>query len=179
MRTTWIIDGAYIFNYGKARPVDYLKLKNELARLNGGPIQQCFYLNAVQDPPTDAQTAFHNWLKSAPPRGPKFRVQLYPLKEQGVTCPSCGHGHVRQVQKGVDVGIATLLVKLAAQDAFDRVILATGDGDFEDAISFIKDMHKQVWLLGSANNLSPDLQSYADEVIWLEDLGEVIDKLVV
>lgn len=178
MRTTWIIDGAYIFNYGKARPVDYLKLKNELARLNGGPIQQCFYLNAVQDPPTDAQIAFHNWLKSAPPRGPKFRVQLYPLKEQGVTCPSCGHGHVRQVQKGVDVGIATLLVKLAAQDAFDRVILATGDGDFEDAISFIKDMHKQVWLLGSANNLSPDLQSYADEVIWLEDLGEVIDKQV-
>ena len=38
MKTVWIIDGAYLFNFGKASPFDYLKLKNEMVRLNGGPL---------------------------------------------------------------------------------------------------------------------------------------------
>ena len=27
MKTVWIVDGAYLFNYGRNRPFDYLKLK--------------------------------------------------------------------------------------------------------------------------------------------------------
>jgi uncharacterized LabA/DUF88 family protein len=177
MKTVWIIDGAYLFSYGKSHPFDYLKLKNELVRLNGGPIYESYFLNSSQDPAAEAQNAFHSWLKSAPPRGPKIRVQLYSLKNFHVTCPSCNLQVDRQVQKGVDVGIATLIVKLAAQNAYDRIILAAGDGDFEDAISYVKsELHKQVWMCGSQSNLSTDLQSYADNVVWLEELGAAIEK---
>ena len=177
MRTVWIIDGAYLFNYSKSRPFDYLKLKEELVRIGGHPIHESYYLNSTRDPFADAQSAFHNWLKSAPPRGPKIRVQLYPLKELHQRCPQCKHEFDREIQKGVDVGIATLMIKLAAQGIYDRLILSAGDGDFEDAISYVKsDLHKEIWFCGSQANLSTDLQSYADHVVWLEDLAPGIDR---
>ena len=177
MKTVWINDGAYLFNHGRTRPVDYLNLKTELELLNGGTIHEAYYLNSTRDPATEAQNAFHTWLKSAPPRGPKIRVQLYRLKDLHITCKHCGTEFVREVQKGVDVGIATLIVKMAAQGGYDRLILSAGDGDFEDAISYVKSERlKEVWVCGSQDNLSPDLQSYADNVIWLEDLHPAIDK---
>ncbi|MFN7678567.1 MAG: NYN domain-containing protein [Cyanobacteriota bacterium] len=177
LKTVWIIDGAYLFNHGRSRPFDYLKLKSELVRLNGGPIHESYYLNSTRDPATDAQNAFHTWLKSAPPRGPKIRVKLYRLKDFHVNCPKCGAEFNREVQKGVDVGIATLMMKMAAQGVYDRLILSAGDGDFEDAISYIKSERlKEVWVCGGQDSLSTDLQSYSDNVIWLEDLHPAIDK---
>jgi len=99
------------------------------------------------------------------------------LKDLHITCQHCGTDSVREVQKGVDVGIATLIVKMAAQGVYDRLLLCAGDGDFEDAISYVKsELHKEVWICGSQDNLSTDLQSYADNVIWLEDLHPAIDK---
>ncbi len=88
MKTVWIVDGAYLFNYGKTRPngIDYLKLKNELVKGNGGQIYEGYYLNSTQDPATDAQNAFHTWMERARPKGPKMRVQLYKLKDMHCTC---------------------------------------------------------------------------------------------
>ncbi len=179
MKTVWIADAGYLFNFGRGRPdgIDYLKLRNELERANGGPLYEAYYLNSVPEPVSDAQNSFHAWIKSAPPRGPKMRVQIYGLKELRSTCPSCGTQFARQVQKGVDVGIATLIIKLASQNVYDRLILSAGDGDFEDAIAYIKsDLHKEFWLNGAAATLSTDLQSYSDRVLWLDDMVPAIDK---
>ncbi len=177
MKTVWIVDGAYLFNFGKSFAFDYLKLKNEMVRLNGGPIYESYYLNSTQEPGNTGQDSFHAWLKSAAPKGPKFRVQLYRLKDLHNNCPNCKHGFDRQVQKGVDVGIATLIIKLAAQNVYDRLILSAGDGDFEDAISYVKsELHKEVWISGSQANLSTDLQSYSDNVLWLEDMWPAIAR---
>ncbi|QEI04765.1 NYN domain-containing protein [Pigmentiphaga aceris] len=179
MKTVWIADAAYLFNYGKSRPggIDYLKLKNELERANGEPIHEAYYLNSISEPLNDAQNSFHSWIKSAAPKGPKMRVQLYKLKDLHNKCPACSHQFDRPVQKGVDVGIATLIIKLAVQNVYDRLILSAGDGDFEDAISYIKsDLHKQFWLNGATTTLSTDLQSYSDRVLWLDDMTPAIDK---
>ncbi len=179
MKTVWIVDGAYLFNFGKSRShgIDYLKLKNELVRLNDGAIYESYFLNSLTGPATDAQNAFHAWIKSAPPTGPKMRVQLYKVKDLHNKCPSCGHQYDRPVQKGVDVGIATLIIKLAAQNVYDRLILSAGDGDFEDAISYIKsDLHKEFWVNGAQATLSTDLQSYADNVLWLDEMAGAIEK---
>jgi uncharacterized LabA/DUF88 family protein len=174
MKTVWVVDAAYLFNFGKTRAngIDYLKLKNAIVKANGGPIFESYYLNSTQDPATDAQNAFHTWIKSAPPKGP-----IYKLKDLHSRCPACGHQFDRQVQKGVDVAIATLIIKLAAQDVYERLILSAGDGDFEDAISYVKsELHKEVWVHGAQANLSTDLQSYSDNVLWLDDMVPAIDK---
>ena len=155
------------YNHGR---FDYLKLKQFLERLIGDEFVEAYYLNAVTDDANKAQDSFHTWLKSAPPRGPKLRVQLYGLKHLTTTCQECGHVIERPVQKGVDVGIATLALKLAMQDKYDRFVLAAGDGDFEDAIRYIVDEQaKEFVLVGFGPSLSTDLQSYARQVVFLED----------
>lgn len=177
MKTVWIVDGGYLFDYARTRPFDYLKLKNAIVRQNGGPLYESYFLNSVPESAGEGLHGFTSWLKSAPPGGPQMRVQLYRLKNIHTRCPSCSHAFDRQVQKGVDVGIATLMIKLAVQNVYDRLILSAGDGDFEDAISYVKsDLHKQVWINGAQANLSTDLQSYADRVLWLDDMAAEIGR---
>ncbi|MDY0134087.1 MAG: NYN domain-containing protein [Atribacterota bacterium] len=172
MKTVWIVDGAYLFNQAKGnKHIDYVKLKNELEILNEGRIYESYFLNSSPVNPNQGQSNFNNWLKSAPPNGPQMRVQIYPLKESSCKCRACGEISKKYVQKGVDVGIAVLILTLAMKDSYDRLILSAGDGDFEDAISHVKtNMGKEVWVNGGKAGLSVDLQSYADKVIWLEDL---------
>jgi nijmegen breakage syndrome protein 1 len=175
-RTIWIADAAYLM---KAAPdkFDYMKLKQELEQINNAQIDDSFYLNSTYPNGSEQQESFHAWLKSAPPKGPKMRVKLYTMKTMRARCPDCGCEFDREVQKGVDVGIATLIVKLAAQNRYSRLILSAGDGDFEDAIAFAKEnMHKEIWIAGFDGTISADLQSYSDRVIWLENAWEKIKK---
>jgi uncharacterized LabA/DUF88 family protein len=77
----------------------------------------------------------------------------------------------------VDVGIATLILKLATQQRYDRLMLAAGDGDFEDSIDYVKsELHKEVWICGYEGSISADLQSYADKVVWLNECWETIKR---
>ena len=176
MKTVWIVDGAYLMK-GAPGKFEYAKLKSELERINGTPFVESFYLNSTPNPATDAQDAFHTWIKTAPPKGPKMRVQLFKLKDMHCECPSCHNNFDRQVQKGVDVAIATLLIKFAVQKKYDRVILSTGDGDFEAAVEYVKDeFHKEFWLAGFNWSISADLQSYADNIIWADSFWASIQK---
>jgi len=175
-KTIWIVDAAYMFSAAQGK-VDYVKLKAELEKLNGGAFYESYYLNSAQESPTEAEQSFHTWLKLAPPQGPQMRVQLYTLKHLHMKCPQCATQFDRHVQKGVDVGIATLMIKLATQNLYDRLLLLTGDGDFEDAISYVKsDLHKEVWLSGFTNTVSADLQSYADKVLWIDSFWKKVEK---
>jgi uncharacterized LabA/DUF88 family protein len=176
--TIWILDAAYVFNFSRGHgQIDYMKMKKEIELLNGGPIYETYFLNSAPEKTSPAQTKFINWLKSAPPMGPKMRVQIYPMKEITCRCRNCGEESSRKVQKGVDVGIATLALTLGSKGIYDRLILTAGDGDFEDAIAHVKsELRKEVWLNGSQTSLSTDLQSYADRVIWLETMLNKIRK---
>ena len=176
-KTIWIVDAAYLMKAAPGR-FDYLRLKTELEHLNGSPFFESYYLNSTPNPPSDAQDSFHTWLKTAPPRGPKMRVQLYKLKDLHCTCPACNADFERTVQKGVDVGIATLVLKLATQSQYDRLVLSAGDGDFEDAISYVKsELHKEIQIAGFEGSVSADLQSYADSVLWLNASWPAIQKV--
>ena len=44
-KTIWIVDAAYVFSAAPGK-LDYLKLKAELERLNGGGFYESYYLNA-------------------------------------------------------------------------------------------------------------------------------------
>lgn len=176
MKTVWIVDGAYLMKAAPGR-FDYARLRSELEKANGESFYEAFYLNSTPNPPTDAQDGFHTWIKIAPPKGPKMRVQLYKLKDMHCECPDCHHTFDRPVQKGVDVAIATLLIRLAVQKKYDRVILSAGDGDFESAVEYVKDeFQKEFWLAGFNGSVSADLQSYADNILWVDALWENIQK---
>ncbi|MDD2401621.1 MAG: NYN domain-containing protein [Clostridia bacterium] len=177
--TIWLIDAAYLFNAqrsaGHDYNFDYLKLRNKLEE--DGKISRVYYLNSTQNPPTDAQNSFHSWLKTARPEGPQFIVKLYNLKSEEYWCPNCQRSFNGQVQKGVDVGIATLIVKLAHQKNYDNLILSSGDGDLEDSIAYVKEyLQKRIELCVFKGGVSPDLQSYADRVYWINDFMDSVSK---
>ena len=176
MKIVWIVDAGYMLKAAPA-PFDYLLLKKKLEDLLGAEIFESYYLNSTPQVRSDGQESFNTWLKSAPPSGPKMRVQLYRLKSLRCYCPACEEQFDRNVQQGVDVAITTLMLKLAMQNQYDRLVLSSGDGDFEDAIAYLKsELHKEIWLCGFSGSVSPDLQSYANHVLWLNDHWDAFKK---
>jgi nijmegen breakage syndrome protein 1 len=178
--TIWIVDGSYMFKGTEKflpEKIDYIRLKHHLEGTLGDSFYETYFLDSVGDPPHEAEERFHTFLKLAPPDGPQMRVQLYGLKTMDVECPDHHHCIERKVQKGVDVGIATLIIKLATQGKYDRLVLSAGDGDFEDAIDYVKsDLGKEVVICGFKFTVSPDLQSYADRVVWLDEIWDEVKK---
>lgn len=176
-RTVWIIDGSYLMKApGGLGRFDYIALRKALEK-RAGPISEAYYLNTLGDRPSEAQASFHTWLKFAPPKGPQLRVQLYQMKGVQVECDNCGTKIERSVQKGVDVGIATLILKLAHQNRYERLLLSCGDGDIEDAVQHVQqELDKEVVLAGFQDTISADLQSYASRVLWINEFWDEIKR---
>lgn len=176
-RRLWLIDGGYMFNASESVQADfqydYRKIREVLER--DGEIFQAYYLNSTPNPPKDVQDHFHAWMRSAPPYGPKIQTRLYGLKNVKSICPKCSHEFKRRVQKGVDIGIATLALTMI--DRYDTLILSSGDGDFKDAIEFIRNnKNKRFELAVFRTGVSTDLQSMSDRIYWLGDFKDEIQK---
>lgn len=181
MRTLWIIDAGYATSLQRKMDIeiDFFKLKKYLKRElvkefgKNSEISDAYYMTATD--PTDLKAKkFLSWLQLAEPHGPKISVKNYTFKGMTCRCPNCNNEFERKVQKGVDVGIATLMLKLL--NNYDCLILFGGDGDFSDAISYLKDQNKSLWLLGKFGSIAGELQSTVGRVIWLDDIVKKIAK---
>lgn len=187
----WLIDAGYLFNAqrsgGPGYQFDYLKLRRKLEE--SGPMWRAYYLNSTPHPPTDAQDAFHSWLRSGPPRGPQLITKLYQLKhihadrayceecavKVNLTCPNNTAHHIgNQQQKGVDVGIATLA--LIHRDKYDSLLLSSGDGDLLDAVEFLSEQGKTIELAVFTEAVSTDLQARANKIHWINDFGNEVRR---
>ncbi len=176
MKTIWIVDGAYLLKTTTVH-FDYLKLKRLLEEKIRDTMTEGYYLNSVIHSTLDAQGAFLDWLQAPSPKGPELQLKLYSLHKELRICDRCGEQYEFKLQKGVDVGIATLIIRLAIEGRYDRLVLCAGDGDFEDALIFVKDvLHKEICICGFRHSLSTDLQSYADQVIWLNEYISEIQR---
>jgi len=63
------------------------------------------------------------------------------FKRRDITCRAeggCGRVFVKREEKKTDVNIATFLLGLASEDAFDKVVLISGDNDLIPAIDWLK-----------------------------------------
>ena len=189
----WLIDGGYIYNaqrsigYGYNYNLDYLKLRNKIEKTSA--IWRAYYLNSTPSERSEGLDNFHNWLRSGPPDGPKIITKLYELKtieanraycqdckrRVEVECSQCSQSQVvRQQQKGVDVGLATLA--LTHLEKYDALLLSSGDSDLLDAIEFLSEQGKRIMLLVFRNGVSTELQCRADEILWVDDFAEEVEK---
>jgi len=195
-RALWLIDAAYLLNSqrqcGENYQFDYRKLREYIER--DGAIWHAYYLNSTPNPPSDRQDAFHTWLRSAPPNGPKIVTELYQLKRQPVDrafCETCNevvevrcaptrqlatqHPLHKEVQKGVDVGIATLALVHIAE--YNTLILSSGDGDLLDAVEYVITHGKNFEIVAFAGNtVSTELQSRADRIYWINEFAEDVKR---
>lgn len=190
-RKLWLIDAGYMYRgqsiYSRDYSIDYVKLRNKLEV--EGPLWRAYYLNSVPTPTPDAQIAFYNWMRSAPPLGPKIITKLYELRSSeinelyceqcrrkvSVTCPN-DHKHrlSREQQKGVDVGLATLA--LTHIENYDTLILSSGDSDLLDAVEYLTEKNKRFELLVFKNGVSTDLQCRADRIYWIDEFAQDVAR---
>lgn len=103
---------------------------------------------ASYNPQTVEGRGFHNWattwLDRQPgvsvkclERKPKARPKCPTCHREIEHCPHCGKRIVATVEKGVDTHIATDMIRLAWENAYDLAVLATSDSDLVPAVEFL------------------------------------------
>lgn len=194
-RVLWLIDAGYMYRgqniYRQNYSLDYINLRAYLEAIYP-ELWRAYYLNSVPPSSPEQQMAFYNWMRSAPPTGPKIITKLYPLRTSQIDqlyCETCRqkvnivcpnekknehHRLGREQQKGVDVGLATLM--LTHIDAYDILILSSGDSDLLDAIEHITENKKRFHLLVFRNGVSTDLQCRTEKIIWIDDIAHLVGR---
>lgn len=193
-RKLWLIDAGYMFNarhsVRSGYEFSYLRLRQYLEQ--NGCIWRAYYLNSTPNPPSDAQDNFHRWLRSGPPVGPKIITKFYALKQQRADkayCEECGqkvqlrcqnqtgdyvHRVFNEIQKGVDVAIATL--SLIHQKNYDTLFLSSGDSDLLDAVEHLSEQGKSIELVVFKDGVSSELQCRADNIHWINDFADDVEN---
>ncbi len=155
-RVAIFIDGSNLYHSleenCKRFDLDFAAFSKKLSK--GRKIYRTYYYNVLRDAERNAQ-AYLDQQKflSALYSTPYLEVRLGQSKIRGDTA----------VEKGIDIMLATDLLKLAWSDLYDVAILVSGDGDFAYAVKAVKDTGKHVELAAFPSNLSTDLANIADD----------------
>ena len=155
-RTTIFIDGSNLYHSleenCKRYDVDFVAFANKLC--NGRPLFRIYYYNVLRTADRNPQ-AYQDQQKflTALYNTPYLEVRLGASKMRGDVA----------VEKGVDIMLATDLLRFAWDDRYDVAILVSGDGDFAYALQTAKDLGKHVEVAAFPSNLSWELAQVADD----------------
>jgi uncharacterized LabA/DUF88 family protein len=155
-RVAVFIDGSNLYHSleenCKRFDLDFGAFSVKLSR--GRRLFRTYYYNVLRDYDRNPQ-AYQDQQKflSALYNTPYLEVRLGGSKYRGDTA----------VEKGIDVMIATDLLRLAWDDHYDVAVLVTGDGDFAYAVQAVKDTGKHVEIAAFPANLSWELANVADD----------------
>lgn len=83
------------------------------------------------------------------------------------------NSHGNQREKQVDVYLATQIVALAYENAYDIGIIVSGDEDFIPAIEVVQQKGKIIWAVSADGMLSDELKKKADRVLKINTPGEI------
>jgi len=143
-RTVALIDGFNLYHAiaGLHRPelkwVNLKILAGIFINTSTEQLDEVFYFTAYADhhvaaPILQAQKAYIRALKI---------VDVLPIlgffKKKDRKCPRCSHKWVSHEEKETDVNIASYLVDLAYQNAFDRALVISNDSDLGPAIRLVR-----------------------------------------
>ncbi|MBS3142507.1 NYN domain-containing protein [Candidatus Woesearchaeota archaeon] len=156
-------------HFGKAIYIDYQKLIGTLSRNTN--LLRCYYYDAVPETIPMKKKQFLNALQR---KGMQLRLKV--LKSRTIQCPSCSKLITRDVQKGVDVSLATDILRHAWQQTCDICIIVSGDEDYKDAIDVAKDKGIKIWIVSFRDSLSSELGRSADRVFYIEDIAHDLER---
>jgi uncharacterized LabA/DUF88 family protein len=173
-KTICFIDNANIF-HGQQEAgwrIDWEKFVRYLEE-DGEEVWQTHIFASERDPPSSNETSFYQFLKEEL----RWEVSLYPLGIKTITCVSCDHTHTVPAEKGVDVGLATRMLMLGINQAYETAILVAGDRDYLETVKFLKGLGLRVEVVAWRKGLSDEL---ADEssahVLLFDELRKELEK---
>ena len=122
--------------------------------LAGRSLFRTYYYNILQNGDRNPQGAQEQQ---------KFLASLYSIPRLEVRLGTTKYRGDQLVEKGVDIMVATDLLRYAWDDLYDVAILVSGDGDFAYAVQAVKDSGKYVEIAAFPANLSWDMAQIADD----------------
>ena len=147
--------------------IDYKKMIDVLS--SGTNLLRAYFYDGV---PENISVKKKNFLEALQNKGIQLRTKI--LKKRRFTCDNCKAITVKEIQKGVDVSLATDILRHAFQKTCEVCIVVSGDEDYKDAIDVVKDQGIKVWVASFKDSLSQELHLTADKTIFLEDIFESI-----
>jgi uncharacterized LabA/DUF88 family protein len=101
---------------------------------------------------------------------PGFFVHRFPRKAERRTCPHCGETIRFSQEKEVDTTIVADMLRLAAVDGFDILVLVSGDADLAPAVENVRSLGKKVFVATwGLTSLAKRLRQAAFDHIDLRD----------
>lgn len=159
----------YCAQSNSSSKIDYIKLINYLSKETN--LLRAYFYDGVPDKISVKKNAFFQALEHS---GIQLRTKA--LRNRFIICDFCKKGKNKQIQKGVDVSLATDILRHGLQKSCDICIVVSGDEDFKDAIELVKDRGIKVWVCSFKSSLSSELRRTADKIILLDDIFEKIKR---
>ena len=151
--------------------IDFRKLHAHIER--EGEVWQTFVFASVTDPPRYEQTGFYRFLKNEM----RYEVVLFELGQKTVRCHRCRNSWVTRAEKGVDVALATRMLTLANNRAFDTAILVAADRDFLETVQAVKANGLRVEIVAWRGTISDAMEGASSRpVVYLDDIKADIES---
>lgn len=149
-------------------------------RVQGTMLTGCHYYTGVEtgeEANSDGQKKLAGFLDMLELQ-PGYFVYRYPRKSRTFRCAECGADNRFSQEKEVDTAMVADMVRLAAVNAFDMMILVSGDADYTSAIEAVRQFGKIVYVASwGGTGLSFQLRKVAfDHIDLLEGLSEFEDN---
>lgn len=171
-KTICFIDNSNVFS-GQLKEwrFDWEKFESKLGEK--GEIWQTHFFASENDPPRAMQTDFYKFLRN----NLRWEIHIYDLGRRTTKCTLCKNTDTVKAEKGVDVGLATKMLTLGVNRAYDTAILVSGDKDYLETVQFIKNQGLRVEVIGWKYSMSSDLaRESSSEVIYFDDIKTDIEK---
>lgn len=138
-----------------------------------GELWQTYFFASEHDPPLDSESSFYQFLKEKL----RWEINLYPLGKRTISCDTCSHSYTVPAEKGVDVGLATKMLTLGINQAYETAILVAGDRDYLETVKFIKGLGLRVEVIAWRSGLSNDLAAESSApVIYFDELKQELER---
>lgn len=153
MRVALFFDGKNFYSgwreSAKGRKIDFSKLSDWLVqKAQGSSMWGAYYYTSIEDQgtnPTEAQQKLLGFLDMLETQ-PGFFIHTFKRRVNSLVCQDCGADNRYQVDKEVDTTMVAHMLRLAATDAFDVLVLMSGDADYAPAIESVRALGKQAYI---------------------------------
>jgi uncharacterized LabA/DUF88 family protein len=142
-RVISLIDGFNLYHAiaGLHRPelkwIDLRALSNTFLRPLSEQLLKVFYFSAYADHmPEPVQRSQKTYIEALKLK--QTTPILGQFKKKNRKCPSCKYKWASHEEKETDVNIASFLIDLAYQNAFDRALVISNDSDLAPAIRMVR-----------------------------------------
>lgn len=175
-KTILFIDNSYAFSgmRGVGWRFSWEKVLNFLEK--DGSIRQVYFFASEHRPPKDNQRNFYKMLSSQL----SFEMHLGETKQKTITVQDDDGNDIQRtvyLDKGLDVRLVTWLLKLLINNAFDNLIIISGDGDYADALRTVKERGCTVEVVGWKNSVAKSLEEISSTpVLYLDDIRTEIER---